>query len=96
MSFFPKTYTTKNGQSILIRQAVPNDAIALLELKLSYIKNTTTLPLFDHEYPHDQEEEKKLIEKYQSESNSLLLLAVVNNTVIGNDFSHTILFFRSI
>ncbi len=84
MSFFPKTYIAKNGQTILIRQAVSDDAKGLLELKLEYIKDTQTLPLFEHEYLNDIDEERDMIERYQSENNSIILLAVSQDVIIGN------------
>ncbi|WP_299433899.1 GNAT family N-acetyltransferase [uncultured Aquimarina sp.] len=84
MSFFPKTYTTKNNQSITIRQAVSDDAEELLKLKLEYLKDTETLPLFENEYPNDIDQERDMIERFQSENNSVLLLAVSEDAIIGN------------
>ncbi len=84
MSFRSKTYHTKFDQSILVREAVPQDAEQLLELKLQYLKNTSTIPLFDYEYPNDIVEEEKLIKRYRSQNNSLLLVAAHNNTLVGN------------
>lgn len=84
MSFFPKTYTAKNGQPITIRQAVSDDAEGLLKLKLEYLKDTETLPLFENEYPNDIDQERDMIERYQSENNSMLLLAVSEDSIKGN------------
>ncbi|WP_298542436.1 GNAT family N-acetyltransferase [uncultured Aquimarina sp.] len=84
MSFFPKTYTTKNDQSITIKQAVSDDAEELLKLKLSYLKNTNSLPLFASEYPNDIDQEKDMIERYQLEKNSIILVAISNDRIIGN------------
>ena len=84
MSFFPKTYIAKNGESITIRQAISDDAKRLLELKLEYLKDTQTLPLFEHEYPNDIDQERDMIERYQSENNSIILLAVSEDAIIGN------------
>ncbi|MFD2563643.1 GNAT family N-acetyltransferase [Aquimarina rubra] len=84
LSFFPKTYTTKNNQSIVIRQAVSDDAEPLLKLKLAYLKDTATLPLFANEYPNDIDQEREMIQRYQSEKNSIILAAISENTIIGN------------
>ncbi len=84
MSFFPKIYTAKNDQPITIRQAVSSDAEKLLNLKLAYLKNTESLPLFANEYPNDIDQERNMIERYQSENNSIILVAISENTLIGN------------
>jgi len=84
MKVTPKIYFTPNGKEITIRQAVPTDARQLLELKKAYIKDTTTIPLYVYEYKNDLEQEKQLIERYITEGNSLLLIALHGNTVIGN------------
>ncbi|MBQ0735889.1 GNAT family N-acetyltransferase [Aquimarina celericrescens] len=84
MDYSSKTYQSKSSQSILIREASPEDANQLLRLKLQYIKNTDTLPLFGYEYPNDEGEEKELIQSYQNQNNSLLLVAENNGVLIGN------------
>ncbi|MHA7059328.1 N-acetyltransferase family protein [Aquimarina sp. M1] len=84
LSFFPKTYTTKNNQPITIRQAVPDDAKQLLKLKLAYLKDTETLPLFINEYPNDADQEREMIQKYQSEKNCIILIATSEKEIIGN------------
>ncbi|WP_299213154.1 GNAT family N-acetyltransferase [uncultured Aquimarina sp.] len=84
MSFFPKTYKTKNDQSITIRQVVSDDAEKLLKLKLKYLKNTESLPLLVNEYPNDIHQESDMIERYQSEKNSMILVAVFKDEIIGN------------
>ncbi|MDH7447274.1 GNAT family N-acetyltransferase [Aquimarina sp. 2201CG14-23] len=91
MSFFPKTYTAKNRQDILIRQAISDDASQLLNLKLEYLKNTATLPLFEDEYPNDIDQERDMIEKYQLDTNSIILVAISEEKIIGNiDLSNSV------
>ncbi|WP_185965517.1 GNAT family N-acetyltransferase [Flavobacterium zepuense] len=80
----PALYFTKDGKEVIIRPAVPHDALKLLELKKSYIKNTRTIPLYEYEYKNTIQQEKELIEKYIAESNSLLLVAEHGNNLIGN------------
>ncbi|MGY3795306.1 N-acetyltransferase family protein [Aquimarina sp. 433] len=84
MNFVSKTYTTKSNHQITIRQATPDDAQELLHLKLQYLKNTETLPLFENEYPNDTDQEKEMIKKYLSEKNSIILVAMINNNMVGN------------
>lgn len=78
------TYLTKSNQPFLIREATPSNASALLQLKLAYLKNTTTIPIYAHEYANSVADEKALIRKYESAENSILLLAIANNNIIGN------------
>ncbi|AXT57417.1 GNAT family N-acetyltransferase [Aquimarina sp. AD1] len=84
MSFFPKTYSIKNNHTVTIRQAVSDDASNLLKLKLQYLKNTETLPLFENEYPNDIDQERDFIERFQSEKNSIILVALCDDVMIGN------------
>ncbi|WP_051200313.1 GNAT family N-acetyltransferase [Flavobacterium subsaxonicum] len=80
----PALYFTKDGKEVIIRHAVPNDALQLLELKKSYIKDTRSIPLYEYEYKNGIQQEKELIEKYIAEGNSLLLVAEHGNNLIGN------------
>lgn len=84
MGFLPKIYTTKNDQTLLIREAISDDAKLLINLKLEYLKNTATLPLFEDEYPNDVKEEREMIQRYHSETNSILLVAIFGDEIIGN------------
>ena len=84
MKLSPIIHFTKNGKEVIIRHANENDAANLLELKLSYIRNTTSLPLYEHEYKNDIRTEKDLISRYISEANSILLVAEHGNNLIGN------------
>lgn len=81
---FPILYFTKNGKEIIVRPALPHDALNLLELKKSYIKDTRSIPLYEYEYKNDIQQEKNLIERYAAERNSLLLVAEHGNNLIGN------------
>jgi len=80
----PETHFTKDGKEIIIREANEDDALNLIELKLSYIKDTTSIPLYEFEYTNDIQTEKDLINKLLSEKNSLLLVAEHGNKLIGN------------
>jgi len=80
----PETHFTKDGKEIIIREANEDDALNLIELKRSYIKDTTSIPIYEFEYTNDIQTEKNLINKYLSETNSLLLVAEHRNKFIGN------------
>jgi RimJ/RimL family protein N-acetyltransferase len=75
---------TKDGKEVIVRPALPDDGLKLLELKKSYLKDTRTLPLFEYEYKNSIQQEKELIEKYIADSNSMLLVAEHGNNLIGN------------
>ncbi len=84
MNTTPKTYTAKNGEKIIVRTATERDAAALVALKKGYIKNTTTIPLYEYEYKNTTEQEAELITKYNAEANSILLIAECDGELIGN------------
>ena len=50
MSLLQKSYTIKSRTPLVIREAIAKDAEKLLALKLEYLKETDTIPLFDYEY----------------------------------------------
>lgn len=79
-----KTYSIKSGQSVLVRSANLKDALDLMNLKRSYIMNTTSIPLELHEYPVDLEKESQIISSYTTSSNSILLVAESEGKLIGN------------
>lgn len=84
MEFQSKTYISKSGSSIKIRVPEITEAQKLVDLKRSYIKNTTTIPMNLDEYPIDLQNESKLISEYKKSPNSILLVAEINNILIGN------------
>jgi len=84
MEFQPKTYLLKTGSSIRIRIAKLEDGQKLIDLKRSYLKNTTTIPMKLDEYPNDLKKELSLITDYLNSPNSILLVAEINNELIGN------------
>jgi len=84
MKMQPETHFTKEGKEIIIREANEDDALKLIELKLSYIKNTKSIPMYEFEYTNDIQTEKDLINKLLTQKNSLLLVAEHGNRLIGN------------
>lgn len=84
MKMHPVTHFTKDGKEVVIREATEDDALALIELKKSYIRNTTSIPLYEFEYRNDIQMEKDWINRFTNETNSLLLVAEHGTTLIGN------------
>ena len=80
----PLRFTVKSGEEILVRQATVEDAAALLSMKLDYLKNTSTIPLFLDEYSKDVSKEIELIQRLSEEKNSCLFVAECENQLIGN------------
>lgn len=78
------TYKSKNGLDITIRSAEVKDGASLLNLKLEYIRNTKTIPLFEDEYKNTSEQEEALINKLCQQENSCLFVAEHNGRLIGN------------
>lgn len=78
------THISKNGLNITVRAGRMTDADALLQLKLGYIRNTTTIPLFEDEYKNSFINEETKIQKYIEEKNSHLLVAEYEGELIGN------------
>lgn len=84
MKFQVQKHILKSKKEVTVRLPEDDDARALIDLKIAYIKNTSTLPWTVAEYPNDIENELKIIESYRSSSNSILLLAEYEGELIGN------------
>ena len=84
MKFKETSHTLKSGKQITIRLPQMEDAQNLNALKRHYVRNTTTLPLTIDDYPEDIEKEQKTIETYNNSTNSILLVAEHEGTLIGN------------
>jgi len=80
----PIKYLTKTGEEIIIRLATAEDARDLMTMKLDYLDDTKTIPLFQSEYPNEVVNELNLIKRLEIEKNSVLFVAENNNKLIGN------------
>ncbi len=80
----PTKFITQAGEEITIRLATVEDAPELLAMKLEYLENSKTIPLFRSEYSSNLDKELQLISKLESEKNSVLFVAENNNKLIGN------------
>ena len=77
-------FKTKSGKNIIIRLAAEQDSAALLEMKLEYLKDTKTIPLFQKEYPDELAYETQLIQRLKEEKNSVLFVAENEGKLVGN------------
>lgn len=84
IKFTPKIYETKSKGAIQIRMLKPEEGQQLIDLKLSYIKGTSTIPMYETEYQNDAIAEAQLIRDYNDSDNSILLVAEANGQLIGN------------
>ena len=77
-------FILKTGRPVTIRKPLLSEALALVKLKRSYIKNTSTIPILLDEYPIDIEKETNLMQEFDESQNSLLLVAEHEGELIGN------------
>lgn len=80
----PKPIILSNNKEVLIRLAIIEDAPSLLNLKRSYIEESQTIPLTLAEYGNDLDQERNLIDRYNSSPNSCLLVAESDGLLVGN------------
>lgn len=80
----PTKFITNSGEEITIRIATAEDASDLLAMKLEYLGDSKTIPLFQSEYPNDLANEANLINRLEVEKNSVLFVAENKNKLIGN------------
>lgn len=84
MKYIPQNLLSKQNKPIQIKEGEQSDAQNLLDLKLSYLQNSETIPLLPEEYIRDHLGEKELIKSYKQEPNSIILVAFHEGEMIGN------------
>ncbi|WP_029905828.1 GNAT family N-acetyltransferase [Prevotella sp. 10(H)] len=82
MRFAPQHITLKNGKNIVIREAVCEDAQALIDAAKSYLRTSDYMCSYENEFNPTPEEEADWIKSHQKE-NSLLLVAVDNEKILA-------------
>lgn len=82
--FRAETITLKNQKLVTIRQAEIGDAEKLLTCIKAYIPQSDYIPKLGHEITLTIEQEKEWINTFLANDNSLLLVAVHDNEIIGN------------
>ncbi len=84
MKFTTTEVTLKNGETIVIREAQISDAEELINVVKEYVEESKFIPYAKGEFSPTISEEEKWIQSFSDNENSLLLLAVHNNHIIGN------------
>jgi RimJ/RimL family protein N-acetyltransferase len=82
--FVPIHRTLKDGRIVLIREAQPADAAALLTTVKTYLHDSAYIPLQPEEFQVSEEDERSWIESFLVRDNSLLLVAVHKGHLVGN------------
>lgn len=84
MKYQSQAHTLKSGRQITVRIPKEKEAQDLINLKLDYIRGTTTLPWTIAEYPADIGAELSAMKEFQNSPNSILLVAEFQGELIGN------------
>lgn len=84
MKIDPVLVTLKNKVTITIRAAVKADAEGLLEAGWLYLQESPYFITTVNEFNFTKPQEQAWIRALNESENSLLLVAVYNNTIIGN------------
>lgn len=82
--FLPIIHHLKTSEEIIIREAELSDAQALIDLCKGYLKETTSIPLYEDEFDPTIEFERNWIKSFRDNKNSILLLAEHEGKLIGN------------
>lgn len=84
MKFEPLNIVLKSEKSITIREASVDDAQELVSTVKEYIEDSEYIPYTKGEFNPTVEFEKEWIQTLNNQKNSLLLLAIHNDKIIGN------------
>lgn len=82
--FVPTSVDLKNGTSVLIREATPQDAEMLLACIKAYILNSEFIPKLAQEITLTPTITEEWIQSFIEKDNSMLLVALHQNEIIGN------------
>ncbi|WP_026309416.1 GNAT family N-acetyltransferase [Niabella aurantiaca] len=83
MKINPVTVTLKNNVTITIRAAIKTDAEDLLEAGWRYLQESPYLISTVNEFNFTKQQEQAWIRSLNESDNSLLLVAIYNNRIIG-------------
>lgn len=84
MKYSQRNFKLKNNEEITIRLCVENDAENLIKTVKEYLLNSEYIPLLSEEFIPTIEQEKKWIKNFIENENSLLLIALKDDQIIGN------------
>ncbi|HPK10502.1 MAG TPA: GNAT family N-acetyltransferase [Saprospiraceae bacterium] len=74
----------KNGHKLRIREAKPDDGFRLLQCINAYLPDSEFIPMDAEELAYTSDTIIHWIEKMHQQNNSILLLAEVEGTIVGN------------
>ena len=80
---FPQQYTLKNGQQLVIRKAIKQDAVANIACVSKTGGETDFLTFGAEGFPGSVADEEKFIKKCQSTANMLFVVAEVEGLIVG-------------
>lgn len=84
MKFLPVELFLKNGTPVTIRLCVVADAESLITTIKAYLTESDYIPLLPEEFNPTIAQEETLIQSFLVNENSLLLVAAVDNKIVGN------------
>lgn len=79
----PKKITLENGCTAIIRDAVPDDAEAVLALKMDILRQGIYDALLSEEYTFDVAQEALWIEHSLTSSNNFMVVATIDDNIVG-------------
>lgn len=82
-SIYPKTFTTRTGEEVVVRTAQIEDAAAMLAYVRSVARETGFFVIEPDEFP-DEEGERKWIQEHLEHPGKLLLVTEASRTIIGS------------
>lgn len=84
MKFTPIHKLLNENMPVTIREAKPEDAEELRKVIKEYVEESEFIPYAENEFALTTDEEKKWIQTFSDNENSLLLLATVEGKIVGN------------
>ena len=79
----PTSFKLSSDQELLIREAEPEDAKKILEYVEVVSKESDVTSFGPGEFELSEKEESGVLESYKEKSNSLYLVAIVENEIVG-------------
>jgi RimJ/RimL family protein N-acetyltransferase len=79
----PRTHQLKDGRTLLIREAAPADAAAILDYIDAIASETDYLSFGPGEFGLTEEQEADILRRYRTAGNGLYIVGVVNNTIVS-------------
>jgi RimJ/RimL family protein N-acetyltransferase len=83
-SLSPQECVLKNGKTVILREAQTDDAPALLQCLKTYIAQSDYIPKYPEEITLTEAQESNWIQSFLDRDNSVLLVAVHDEEIIGN------------